>query len=71
MELTPEEMLLAALLRRAIKDAQACSGTQERVREEASRWLWTVAPSIAERAGVTKRIAADKVSLSAAITRRK
>lgn len=47
MELTPEELLLAALLRRAIKDAQ---GKQERVREEAARWLWTFAPTIAERA---------------------
>lgn len=55
MELTPEEMLLAALLRRAIKDAQ---GKQERVREEAARWLWEHAPTIAERAGVAQ-IATD------------
>ena len=38
----------SALVRRAIKDAQ---GKQERTRIEAARWLWTYAPTIAERAG--------------------
>jgi hypothetical protein len=49
VELMPEELLLAALVRRAIKDAQ---GKQERVREEAARWLWDHAPRIAERVEV-------------------
>jgi hypothetical protein len=47
MELMPEELLLAALVRRAIKDAQ---DGKERVREEARTWLWEHAPGIAERA---------------------
>jgi hypothetical protein len=53
VELQPEELLLAALVRRAIKDAQ---GKQERVREEAAQWLWDHAPAIAERAGVQIKV---------------
>jgi hypothetical protein len=45
VELQPEELLLAALVRRAIKDAQAGN---ERVREDSLRWLWWVAPGIAQ-----------------------
>ena len=50
MELTPEERLFAAMLRNAIRDAT--HHTNAKVRAEAARWLWTVAPTIAERAGL-------------------
>jgi hypothetical protein len=58
VELYPEELLLAALMRRAIKDAQ---GKQERVREEAARWLWEHAPVVAARAGVQINVAQQQV----------
>jgi hypothetical protein len=47
----PEELLLIALVKRALKDAK---DRRERLCEEAACWLWTVAPTIAERAGVTQ-----------------
>jgi hypothetical protein len=40
-------------MRLAIKDAQ---GKNERLRAEALRWLWWVAPSVAERMGVPAEI---------------
>jgi hypothetical protein len=40
--LTLEESLLAAAIRLAIKDA--CQEKNERLRAEALRWLWWVAP---------------------------
>jgi hypothetical protein len=52
MGLQPEELLLAAFMRRAIKDAQEGN---ERIREEARKCLWEHAPRIAERAGVVKQ----------------
>lgn len=48
--LEPEELLLAALLRVAIKDA--LQHRNEHIRREAARWLWWVAPSVAARVGV-------------------
>lgn len=50
MELTPEERLFAAMLRNAIRDATR--HTNEHVRAEAARWLWSVAPTIAQRVGL-------------------
>jgi hypothetical protein len=43
-DLTPEERVLVALVRLAIRDAQQCKN--ERLREEATRWLWWVAPCL-------------------------
>ena len=48
-DLLPEEKLLAAMVRLAIKDAK---GKQERWRDDARRWLWWVVPSVAQRVGV-------------------
>lgn len=54
----PELRLLAALVRCAIRDAK--QRREERLRREASRWLWTHAPAMAKRAGVpTVEEAAD------------
>lgn len=50
VDLTPEELLLAAIVRLAIRDA--IQGKKEKLRDEALRWLWWFAPTIAERAGV-------------------
>ena len=55
-DLQPEELLLAQLVRRAIKDAQ---GKNARLSEEARLWLWTHAPTIAQRAEVSPTIASD------------
>lgn len=52
--LDPEEMLLAAMVRQAIRDAT--QSKQEHVRYEAARWLWTVSPAVAERAGVPLKV---------------
>lgn len=52
MELIPEERLLAAAIRLAIKDAT--KHKSEHIRAEAWRWLWMVAPRVAERAGLSE-----------------
>lgn len=44
-DLDPVEMLLAAVVKRAIRDAQ--QGCNEGLREEALCWLWTVVPVVA------------------------
>lgn len=51
MDLTPEELLLAQLVRLAIRDAR--QARNERLRYEARRWLWSFAPNIAARAGLS------------------
>lgn len=61
VELTPEEALLAAALRRAIRDAKEASS--ECVRTEAAQWLWTVAPSIAHRANVPQLSGTDALPM--------
>jgi hypothetical protein len=53
MQLTPEEKLLAAALRLAIR--YACKHPNEHVREEARRWLWDHAPGVAEIATEIRR----------------
>jgi hypothetical protein len=50
MELMPEELLLAAMVRLAIRDATQCKN--KRLQADALRWLWWVTPGIAERAFV-------------------
>lgn len=50
-DLEPEELLLAQLVRVAIRDARQAKNV--RVQEEARWWLWEHAPAIAARAGVT------------------
>jgi hypothetical protein len=49
-DLDPAELLLAGIVRQAVRDA--CQEKNERVRYEAQNWLWTFAPIIAERANV-------------------
>ncbi len=51
-DLEPEKLLLAQLVRIAIRDAQ--QGKDERLSEEARQWLWTHAPTIAQRAGCAR-----------------
>jgi hypothetical protein len=58
MELTFEEMLLAAIVRRAIRDAK--EDRSDKVRYEAAAWLWDVAPVVAQRAGVDERNTAEQ-----------
>lgn len=53
MELTPHECLFAAMIPLAIRDAT--QRKNEPLRAEACTFLWTVAPTIAERSGVPKR----------------
>lgn len=48
--LLPEERLLAAAIRTAIRDATRAKETK--VRTEAAAFVWTVSPTIAERACV-------------------
>jgi hypothetical protein len=48
-QLDPAETLLIALIKRALKDARS---NNARLQTEASAWLWTFAPNIAQRAGV-------------------
>lgn len=56
-ELSPEEVLLAAIVRRAIKDAQ--QHKDARLRDEAAAFLWMVAPCVAERVDLPAVIASD------------
>jgi hypothetical protein len=53
-ELSAEELLLVALIRRALKDARS---DNERLRHEATAWLWWFAPTVAKRAGVQVKVA--------------
>jgi len=59
-DLAPEEILLARILKQAIKDAQQSSN--ERLREEALAFLWTVAPTIAQRAELPQIHASNGVA---------
>ena len=47
-DLCPDELLLIALIRRALKDAQ---DSNPKLRDEATQWLWWFAPTVAQRAG--------------------
>jgi hypothetical protein len=47
-DLDPAEMLLAGVVRLAIRDAQQTKNA--RLREDARRWLWWWSPAIAKRA---------------------
>ena len=48
MHLTPEEQMIVALVRRAIRDAK--ESRCEKLRAEAATWLWSVAPTVARQA---------------------
>ena len=48
-ELDPAELLLAALVKRALQDARC---NNERLATEAAGWLQWFAPAVAERAGM-------------------
>lgn len=50
LELTPEERLLAATIKLAIRDAKAAKS--DHTRNEAREFLWTVAPTVAKLAEV-------------------
>ena len=52
LQLEPEELLLAQLVRIAIRDAQ--QGKDVRLSEEARQWLWETVPTIAQRAGCAR-----------------
>ena len=60
MDLQPEELLLAQLVRIAIRDARQAKDV--RLSEEAAQWLWTHAPTIAQRAEVSPTVAPDAAS---------
>jgi hypothetical protein len=55
--LEPEELLLAALVRQAIRDAMQTENVW--LRDEALQWLWWVAPGIAERAEMQRPIVTE------------
>lgn len=57
--LDSHERLFAAALKLAIKDATRHK--QEHTRYEAAQWLWTIAPTVAQRAGVPP-IASDNAN---------
>jgi hypothetical protein len=53
-DLDPHERFLAGIVRLAVRDAQ--EGRNEILRQEALRWLWNVAPTVAERAQLPRGI---------------
>jgi hypothetical protein len=61
VQLQPEELLLAQMVRVAIRDATQTR--DERLRHEAAQWLWWVAPGIAQHAGVPAEEAGFLVDL--------
>jgi hypothetical protein len=60
-DLDPAERLLAGIVRLAIRDAQ--QERDRRLKDEAREFLWTVAPGIAERAGVAPEKSSSQVDL--------
>jgi hypothetical protein len=56
-----EEMLLVAILRRAIRDTK--ESRCEKMRAEASAWLWDVAAVEAKRAGVPNHVRYNAATL--------
>jgi hypothetical protein len=63
VDLTPEERLLAALVRLSIRDA--LQHRNAHIRREAASWLWWICPAIAARAGVPRRKASSVVLVPA------